>query len=232
MTRGVASAKGNQAGQPVVAVFVVIFTVHEQELKVLLIRRDLEPFRGWWAIPGGRLGAGEPLDEAAARKLVEETGVRDVYLEQLYTFGDLDRTAPAGALAIGYFALVNYDSVSLPKREDWPTAWFSIDDLPASPTGQRELAFDNRQVLDYARRRLRYKLEYTNVAYSLLPPYFTMSQLQTVYELILGKRLDKRNFRKRILALGIVQPTERTVIFGAHRPAKLYTFASRQPQII
>lgn len=232
MTRGVASAKGNQAGQPVVAVFVVIFTVHEQELKVLLIRRDLEPFRGWWAIPGGRLGTGEPLDEAAARKLVEETGVRDVYLEQLYTFGDLDRTAPAGALAIGYFALVNYDSVSLPKREDWPTAWFSIDDLPASPTGQRELAFDNRQVLDYARRRLRYKLEYTNVAYSLLPPYFTMSQLQTVYELILGKRLDKRNFRKRILALGIVQPTERTVIFGAHRPAKLYTFASRQPQII
>jgi 8-oxo-dGTP diphosphatase len=232
MTRGVASAKGNQGGQPVVAVFVVIFTVHEQELKVLLIRRDLEPFRGWWAIPGGRLGTGEPLDEAAARKLVEETGVRDVYLEQLYTFGDLDRTAPAGALAIGYFALVNYDSVSLPKREDWPTAWFSIDDLPASPTGERELAFDNRQVLDYARRRLRYKLEYTNVAYSLLPPYFTMSQLQTVYESILGKRLDKRNFRKRILALGIVQPTERTVLFGAHRPAKLYTFASRQPQII
>jgi 8-oxo-dGTP diphosphatase len=232
MIRGVASAKGNQAGQPVVAVFVVIFTVHEQELKVLLIRRDIEPFRGWWAIPGGRLGTGEPLDEAAARKLVEETGVRDVYLEQLYTFGDLDRTAPAGALAIGYFALVNYGSVSLPEREDWPTAWFAIDDLPASPTGERDLAFNNRDVLDYALRRLRYKLEYTNVAYSLLPPYFTMSQLQTVYESILGKRLDKRNFRKRILALGIVQPTERTVLFGAHRPAKLYTFASRQPQII
>lgn len=232
MTREVASSKDEKARQPIVAVFVVIFTVHEQELKVLLIRRDIEPFRGWWAIPGGRLGVGEPLDEAAARKLVEETGVRDVYLEQLYTFGDLDRTVPAGAVAIGYFALVDYDSVSLPKREDWPTAWFSISDLPASPTGERELAFNNREVLDYALRRLRYKLEYTNVAYSLLPPYFTMSQLQTVYESIAGKRLDKRNFRKRILALGIVTPTERTVLFGAHRPAKLYTFSSRQPQII
>jgi 8-oxo-dGTP diphosphatase len=232
MTRAVASGKNQDSRPPIVAVFVVIFTVHEQELKVLLIRRDIEPFRGWWAIPGGRLGTGEPLDEAAARKLVEETGVRDVYLEQLYTFGDLDRTAPAGAVSIGYFALVNYDSVSLPRREDWPTAWFPIDDLPESPTGDRELAFNNRDVLDYALRRLRYKMEYTNVAYSLLPPYFTMSQLQTVYESIAGRRLDKRNFRKRILALDIVQPTERTVLFGAHRPAKLYTFSSRQPQII
>jgi len=225
MTREVASSKGENVRQPIVAVFVVIFTVHEQELKVLLIRRDIEPFRGWWAIPGGRLGTGEPLDEAAARKLVEETGVRDVYLEQLYTFGDLDRNAPAGAVAIGYFALVDYDSVSLPTREEWPTAWFSLDGLP-------ELAFNNKEVLDYALRRLRYKMEYTNVAYSLLPPYFTMSQLQTVYESILGRSLDKRNFRKRILALGIVTPTERTVLFGAHRPAKLYTFSSRQPQII
>ena len=137
MTQESAPRRDENARQPVVAVFVVIFTVHEQKLKVLLIRRDIEPFRGWWAIPGGRLGVGEPLDEAAARKLVEETGVRDVYLEQLYTFGDLDRTAPTGAVAIGYFALVDYDSVSLPKREGWPTAWFSISDLPASPTGER-----------------------------------------------------------------------------------------------
>jgi ADP-ribose pyrophosphatase YjhB (NUDIX family) len=220
-----ASNKGADAHQPTVAVFVVIFTVHEQGLKVLLIRRGGEPFKGWWAIPGGRLGTDETLDEAAARKLVEETGVRDVYLEQLYTFGDLDKTAPTGAVAIGYFALVNYGSVSLPEREDWPTAWFSIGDLP-------ELAFNNKDVLDYALRRLRYKLEYTNVAYSLLPPYFTMSQLQTVYESIAGKKLDKRNFRKRVLAMGIVKPTEKTVLFGAHRPAKLYTFSSRQPQTI
>ncbi len=225
MTGKTVSNKRADAPQLTVAVFVVIFTVHEQGLKVLLIRRGGEPFKGWWAIPGGRLGPSETLDEAAARKLVEETGVRDVYLEQLYTFGDLDKTAATGAIAIGYFALVNYDSVSLPEREDWPTAWFSIGDLP-------ELAFNNKDVLDYALRRLRYKLEYTNVAYSLLPSHFTMSQLQTVYESIAGKKLDKRNFRKRVLALGIVKPTEKTVLFGAHRPAKLYTFSSRQPQII
>ena len=209
--------------QPLLAVFVVIFTVVDEDLQVLLIRRGVEPFTGWWAIPGGRLAPGEPLDEAAARKLVEETGVRDVYLEQLYTFGDLDPSAPA--VAIGYFALVDYDSVSLPQRRDWPTAWFSLNDLP-------RLAFNNESVLAYALTRLRYKMEYTNVAYSLLPPYFTLSQLQKVYESILGKRVDKRNFRKRMLALGLVRPTERTIVLGAHRPARLYAFSSRQPTII
>ena len=216
----------SQAGhEPVVAVFVVIFTVKDEDLKVLLIRRGVKPFKGRWAIPGGRLERGETLDAAAARKLVEETGVSDVYLEQLYTFSELDKSAPAGAIAIGYFALVPYDSVSLPARKDWPTAWFSLKALP-------ELAFENETVLEYGLTRLRYKLEYTNVAYSLLPPYFTMSRLQSVYESILGRKLDKRNFRKRILSLGIVQPTEKTVVFGAHRPAKLYAFSSRRPQAI
>lgn len=219
------AARKRDGAQPIVAVFVVIFTVKDEDLKVLLIRRGVEPFRGWWAIPGGRLQPGETLDAAAARKLVEETGVSDVYLEQLYTFSELDRSSPAGAIAIGYFALVPFDSVSLPAREDWPTAWFSLKELP-------DLAFENKTVLDYALTRLRYKLEYTNVAYSLLPPYFTMSRLQSVYESILGRKLDKRNFRKRILSLGIVQPTENTVVFGAHRPAKLYTFSSRRPQTV
>ncbi len=210
---------------PLVAVFVVIFTAVESDLQVLLIRRGVAPYEGQWAIPGGRLQAGETLDQAATRKLVEETGVHDVYLEQLYTFGDLDRSAASGAVAIGYFALVDHDSVSLPRREEWPTAWFSLKDLPL-------LAFDNESVLDYALRRLRSKMEYTNVAYSLLPQYFTLSQLQAVYESILGKEVDKRNFRKRMLALGILRPTGRTLVLGAHRPAKLYTFASRQPTAI
>jgi 8-oxo-dGTP diphosphatase len=176
--------------------------VQEDDLKVLLIRRDLEPFKGWWAIPGGRLGRGERLDDAAARKLVEETGVGDVYLEQLYTFGELDRATPGGSLAIGYFALVDSNSVKLPKREDWPTAWFSMNDLP-------ELAFDNSAVLKYALRRLRYKMEYTNVAYSLLPRYFTRPTAGCL-------RIDRRPqagqaHRKRILALGIVSATEKAL---------------------
>jgi 8-oxo-dGTP diphosphatase len=221
---GQASARRTKRA-PIVAVFVVIFTVEESDLKVLLIRRGVAPYEGQWAIPGGRLQAAETLDQAATRKLVEETGVRDVYLEQLYTFGDLDRSAEGGAVAIGYFALVDHDSVSLPRREEWPTAWYSLKSLPP-------LAFDNESVLDYALRRLRSKMEYTNVAYSLLPQYFTLSQLQAVHESILGKEVDKRNFRKRMLALGILRPTGRTMVLGAHRPAKLYTFASRQPTAI
>ncbi len=211
--------------KPVVAVVLVIFTVAEGDLKVLLTRRGIEPFEGWWAIPGGRLARGESLEEAAARKLVDETGMRDVYLEQLYTFGELDRTTADGAVAVTYFALVDHRRVQLESRREWPTEWFSMGDLP-------DLAFDNRSVLDYALQRLRYKLEYTNVAYSLLPEQFRMSQLQTVYETILGRRLDKRNFRKRMLSLGIITPTGEKLVAGAHRPAELFAFTKREPVIL
>jgi 8-oxo-dGTP diphosphatase len=211
--------------RPVVAVLVVIFTVAEADLKVLLIRRSLDPFREWWAIPGGRLEPREALDEGASRKLVEETGVADVYLEQLYTFDGLDRTGPEGAVAVAYFALVDYAQARLAERSEWQPAWFSMVDLP-------ELAFDNRAVLDYALQRLRYKLEYTNVAYSLLPERFTMSRLQQAYESILGRELDKRNFRKRMLSLGIVEPTEERMAEGPHRPARLYAFSTREPMIL
>jgi 8-oxo-dGTP diphosphatase len=215
-----------RAREPVVAVLLVIFTVADGDLRVLLTRRGIEPFRGWWAIPGGRLLArDESLDAAAARKLVDETGVRDVFLEQLYTFGELDRTTADGAVAIAYFALVDHRRVQLESRREWPTRWFSMGDLP-------ELAFDNRRVLDYALQRLRYKLEYTNVAYSLLPEEFTMSQLQTVYETIHGRRLDKRNFRKRMLSLGIITPTGKKHVEGAHRPAELFAFTKREPIIL
>jgi 8-oxo-dGTP diphosphatase len=211
--------------RPVVAVLVVIFTVAEADLKVLLIRRSLDPFRDWWAIPGGRLEPGEALDEGASRKLVEETGVADVYLEQLYTFDGLDRTGPEGAVAVAYFALVDYAQARLAERSEWQPAWFSMAALP-------ELAFDNRAVLDYALQRLRYKLEYTNVAYSLLPERFTMSRLQQAYESILGRELDKRNFRKRMLSLGIVEPTGERMAEGPHRPARLYAFSTREPMIL
>jgi 8-oxo-dGTP diphosphatase len=214
-----------RAREPVVAVLLVIFTVADGDLRVLLTRRGIEPFRGWWAIPGGRLATNEPLDDAAARKLVDETGVRDVFLEQLYTFSELDRTAADGAVAIAYFALVDHRRVQLESRREWPTRWYSMGELP-------ELAFENRRVLDYALQRLRYKLEYTNVAYSLLPEEFTMSQLQTVYETIVGRRLDKRNFRKRMLSLGIITPTGKKHVEGAHRPAELFAFTKREPIIL
>ena len=207
---------------PLVAVVVVIFTMVEGDLQVLLIRRSAGPEQGRWAIPGGRLNGGEALVAAAVRKLVDETGVEDVYLEQLYTFNDLDDATPGGAIAVTYFALADHTRVRLAERTEWQPAWFSMRDLP-------KLAFRNNDVLAYALGRLRNKLEYTNVAYSLLPGRFTLSQLQRVYESILCRKLDKRNFRKRMLSREIIAPTKERQAEGAGRPALLYRFASREP---
>ena len=210
---------------PQVAVLLVIFTIADGDLQALLIYRSAEPYRDHWAIPGGRLNPGEPLFDAAARKLVDETGMRDVFLEQLYTFGDLDDVTPGGAVAIAYFALVDRDRVHLADRAAWRPAWFSMRELP-------ELAFGNQQVLDSALERLRNKLAYTNVAYSLLPERFTLSHLQRVYESILGDTLDKRNFRKRMLSLGIIAATGDRQAEGAGRPAQLYRFSSHKPVML
>jgi 8-oxo-dGTP diphosphatase len=208
---------------PRTAAVLVIFTVDQGDLRVLLIHRSGEPFLGWWALPGGLLRPGETLAQAAARKLVDETGVADVYLEQLYTFDDLE--APGEAVAVAYFALVDAARVRLRAETSWEPAWHSIGRLP-------ELAFANRRVIDYALTRLRNKLEYTNVAYSLLPPAFTLSDLQAVYESIFGRRFDKRNFRRRMLSRGIIRPTGRSETRGAHRPAELFEFGSRQPMVL
>jgi len=231
------------------AVVVVILTVVEDDLMVLLIRRSAEPFADYWALPGGVLPEGESLDRAAARKLLDETGVSDVYLEQLYTFGELsggkaaqkpeargktatDIRPPASGLpttdrsiVITYFALVQDEQVRLRDSEAWHPAWHNAYTLPA-------LAFDNNQVVDYAIRRLRAKLEYTNVAYSLLPRTFTLSELQQVYEAILDRQMDKRNFRRRMLSLGIIKAAGGTRMEGAHRPAQLYTFTKREPMVV
>lgn len=201
-----------------VAVLVVILTVSGGRLQVLLVRRSAEPFKDAWSLPGGLLNAGESLDDAAVRKLEDETGVTDVFLEQLYTFSDLDGR---GSIAVAYFALVDVSATHLATRKEWLPAWFPIDDLPP-------LAFKNERVIDYALRRLRAKLDYSNVAYSLLPEEFSLSQLQSTYEAILSRRLDKRNFRKRIISLDIVKPTGRQASEGRHRPAQLYRFRERK----
>ncbi|MDO8614881.1 MAG: NUDIX domain-containing protein [Dehalococcoidia bacterium] len=201
-----------------VAVLVVIFTVESGSLQVLLVRRSAEPFKDFWSLPGGLLPAGESLVHAAVRRLDVETGVTDVFLEQLYTFSDLDDT---GSIAVAYFALVDRGSAHLAGRSEWQPAWFGMDGLPP-------LAFKNERVIDYAFERLRAKLDYSNVAYSLLPAEFTLSHLQATYEAILARPLDKRNFRKRILSVGIIEPTGRRAGEGRHRPAQLYRFRERR----
>ncbi len=207
--------------RPDVAVLVVIFTVDAGQLQVLLIRRSAEPFKDFWSLPGGLLAAGESLDDAAVRKLDDETGLADVFLEQLYTFCDLDGR---GSVAVAYFSLVDIRQAHLARRRAWPPAWFPVSELPP-------LAFQNEAVIDYALHRLRAKLDYSNVAYSLLPAEFTLSQLQRVYEAILVRPLDKRNFRKRILSVGIIEPTGRLAAEGRHRPARLYAFRERRPVV-
>lgn len=205
-----------------VAVIVVIFTVEAGRLQVLLIKRSAEPHKDHWSLPGGRLHEGESLAEAASRRLEIETGVKDVFLEQLFTFSDLDG---AGSIAVAYWALVAHGSARLARRDEWQPAWTDAGEPPP-------LVFKNDEVVDYAVGRLRNKLAYSNVTYSLLPEEFSLSQLQRTYEAILSRPLDKRNFRKRILSLGIVEPTGRKGGEGRHRPAQLYRFKERRPVML
>ena len=199
------------------AVVVVIFTVLEGRLSVLLIERAAEPCQGEWALPGGLLQPNETLDGAASRKLQDETGLTDVFLEQLYSFDATDE-GNAG-IVVAYFALLPAAQARLRRELEWRPAWHALRELG-------DLAFENERILEYARERLRNKLAYTNVAYSFLPRRFTLRDLQDVYEAILEEPLDKRNFRRRMVGLGIVRATNETRKEGAHRPARLYEFAS------
>lgn len=204
--------------RPSVTVDVVIFSLVDEDLQVLLVKRKYAPFANMWAIPGGFVRMEESLEEAAARELAEETGVKDVYMEQLYTFGRPNRDPRTRVITIAYFALVPHDAIQhRPGDDAAETRWFSMFDLP-------NLAFDHHDILEYALTRLRYKLEYTAVGFRLLPDIFTLSELQRAYETILGEKLDKRNFRRKILASDILEDTARKKRDGEGRPAKLYAY--------
>ncbi|MSR86521.1 NUDIX hydrolase [Candidatus Woesearchaeota archaeon] len=202
--------------RPMVTVDIVIFSMHDHELKVLLIKRDIQPYKGGWALPGGFVHIDEDLEVAAKRELLEETGVKDVYLEQLYTFGDPKRDSRGRVITIAYFALIKSEGQRLDPKTDVSEAnWFSAYQPP-------KLAFDHSKILEYALKRLQWKLEYTTVAFQFLQDKFTLTELQKIYETILHKKFDKRNFRKKIFALDIVEDTGDILEGMAHRPAKLY----------
>lgn len=202
-----------------VTVDVVVFTVHDEKLKVLLIQRGIAPFKGQYALPGGFVLANEALDSAALRELQEETGTKDVYLEQLYTFGDPKRDPRGRVVTVAYYALVPAGKSPLLAGTDAAKAsWFAVAELPA-------LAFDHSKIIDYAVNRLRNKLEYTSVGFELLPKKFTLTRLQLLHEAILGRALDKRNFRRKILSTGILTPSQEMEITG-RKPAQLYAFRS------
>jgi 8-oxo-dGTP diphosphatase len=202
-----------------VSVDVVIFSLRAGDLQVLLVKRGRPPYQGRWAVPGGFVEQNETLQAAALRELEEETGVRDVYVEQLYTFGDPGRDPRGRVITVAYFALVPPDAAQSPRAGDdaAEACWWSMYRLP-------RLAFDHAQVLDYALQRLRNKLEYTAVGFQLLPSEFTLSELQAAYELVLGERLDKRNFRRRILEAKVIRETRKTRRGAGGRPARLYRY--------
>lgn len=207
--------------RPAVTVDLVIFTIADNDLKVLLIKRATEPYKGRWALPGGFVEIDESLEKAAARELEEEAGVTNVYLEQLYTFGAPERDSRGRTISVAYFALTDAERQQVTAADDAEDArWHSV----FNPKLGARLAFDHKEILDYAVWRLRNKIEWTTVGYELLPKKFTLSELQRVYEIILQKPVDKRNFRKKILAQGQIIELNETRSDVAHRPARLYSF--------
>lgn len=224
--------------RPLVAVDIVVFAIRDGALYVALIRRAMPPFEGKWAIPGGFVLPEETLDHAAKRELREEAGIRvaNEYLEQLFTFGDVHRDPRGRVISVTYLALIHGEHVEPRGGSDAADArWWSVDALlpSAKASGSKPpLAFDHAEILSYALQRLRYKLEYTNVAYALLAERFTFAQLQSAYEAILGKSLDKRNFRKKIVGLDFVKPTHQWQRMGKGRPAQLWQFTKRKPVMV
>jgi 8-oxo-dGTP diphosphatase len=199
-----------------ITVDIVLFTILERQLHVLLIRRLAEPFRGSYALPGGFVLENESVDEAAHRELQEETGVEKVFLEQLYTFGEPNRDPRGRVITVAYYALVANSHILRSGTDAADAAWFSLDKLPP-------VAFDHQSIIEYAQQRLRNKLDYSNVGFELLPEKFTLTELQLVHEAVLGASLDKRNFRRKILQQGIVEPSKEWQKTG-RKPAQLYRF--------
>ena len=208
--------------KPEMTVDLVIFTVNLEQLKVLLVKRAEQPFAGFWSIPGGFLKSTESLEDAAIRVMQEKTGVKEIYLEQLYTFGAPARDPRARVVTVAYFALIPWQDLPQPtSKKISHLGWHAVEQLP-------ELAFDHREILDYATSRLRAKASYSNIVYGLLPAHFKLSELQKMYEIISARQLDKRNFRKRMLATGLLEETGQKDSVGAHRPAMLYQFKKRE----
>jgi 8-oxo-dGTP diphosphatase len=204
--------------RPALTVDCVVFGLDEEDLKVLLIQRNIPPFEGKWALPGGFVRVDETLEGAARRELKEETGIENVYQEQLYTIGELDRDPRERVVTVAYYALVKLSDHQVAAATDARNAaWFAVDDVPP-------LAFDHQKILRLAHERLQGKVRYQPLGFELLPAKFTLRQLQHLYEVILDRTLDKRNFRKKILSMDILVELDEVETDVSHRAARLYKF--------
>ncbi|HVA77790.1 MAG TPA: NUDIX domain-containing protein [Candidatus Binataceae bacterium] len=214
-----------RVARPKVAVDTVLFAIQERKLKTYLVRLRRGPARGKWAFPGGLVRIGELLDDAARRELRASTGLGDAYLEQLFTFGDPSRDPHSHVVSVAYMALIpDAGAVAGPSPKYGERGWFELATLPP-------LAYDHSLMAAYAFRRLRSKLEYSNIAYALLPRVFTFAEFEELYSRILDRPIDRRNFRRRVLAMGLLRQLRQTRR-GPHRPAALYAFARQSLQMI
>jgi 8-oxo-dGTP diphosphatase len=214
--------KGNLIMGPALAVDTLIFTVKEGKLKVLLIEIGNGPYKDEWALPGGIVQLDETLDTTAKRVLKQKAGLKGVYMEQLYTFSGLKRDSRGRIVSVAYFALVDSNEFNLKTVEYYSDIdWVDVNELP-------KMAFDHKEIVKYGLERLQAKIEYSNIVYALLPELFTLTQMQNIYEIILGTTIDKRNFRKKVLSLNILVETKKVKEGMKHRPAKLYQFKKRE----
>ena len=198
-----------------ITVDIVILTIKDDALQVLLVKRNNEPFKDKWAIPGGYVRMSENLDEAAMRVLKEKTNVDNIYLEQLYTFGDPLRHPVSRVIPCAYFALIRAEDFNVVTTAE--LAWHKVSDLPP-------LAFDHKEIIQYSLKRTRERLEMCPVAYQLLNEKFTLTEMQKAYEMIMEKKLDKRNFRKKVITTDGLRELNEFSKSSSKRPARLYTF--------
>lgn len=199
-----------------VAVFTVEGSLDRMRLQVLLIERDLEPFQGAWALPGGFVHENEDLPAAASRELLEETGVGGVFLEQVMAVGTPGRDPRGHTVTVVHVALIRSERHALTASGDSRRArWFDVESLP-------KLAFDHAKLLDLALGHLRRRLSRSPILFELLPPAFALSEMQSLCEAILGRALDRRNFRRKVLDAGFLAPVKNARREGQHRPAQLY----------
>ena len=204
--------------RPAVTADCVVFALDDDDLKILLIQRGQGPFKGEWALPGGFAAVGEALEDTARRELAEETGLENVFLEQLYTFSTPDRDPREHVITVAYYGLVNLSEHDVHAATDASNAaWFCIDDVPP-------LAFDHDEILRTAHERLKGKIRYQPIGFELLPDKFPLRSLQAVYEKILDRKVDKRNFRKKILGMGLLEELDEIETDVSHRAARLYRF--------
>lgn len=202
---------------PAVTTDCVVFGFDGSALNLLLIQRGIEPYLGAWALPGGFMNIDETAEQGALRELQEETGVKDIYIEQLQAFTTVNRDPRERVLTIAFLAFVRKENYELLAGDDAAQArWFPVTDLP-------ELAFDHQEIIRVALDRLRWKITYQPLAFRLLNRTFTMTQLQTIYEVVLGQSFDRRNFHKKMMALGYITPTDQVARQNG-RPGTLYSF--------